>query len=482
MAYRDIREFIAALEAKGKLRRIQKSVDQTWELACITRWMFQALPDPERFGLFFEKINGYDVPVTTGLLGASRETYAIALETDPDQINEKWVQALLHPIPPKVVPAGPSQEVVFAGNQVDLNVMPIPIWTPKKDAAPYLTCTSLSKDDDTGIQNASVYRSMVKDKTHVGVNLSPGRHGFLNYQSFVKKGKPAPFAWVIGAEPVVNLAAVCNVPYGVDELSIAGGLKGAPIEVVKAKTVDLLVPASAEYIIEGVFHPGEMAPEGRFGEFAGYMGPVGQRPVSTITAITHRKKPIYYGYISQMPPSESTMIQSLSNSGLILKMLRHDLGHRTVKDVHIDLTYGGILAHGIVSMKPLYPAHAKQVGRLVASASSLRRITIVDDDIDIRDQMHMDWAVNSRYNPVKDTIIVDNFYIGAVTDPTVQILDGVPEFSSKLIIDATQKTDAGDISLPPKELMMKALKIWKEVGLPDFKIPKRVQLILDRFS
>ena len=115
MAHRDIREHLAALEAKGKLRRIQKTVSHTWELSCLARWMFQALPDEERFGLLFERVNGFDIPVMTGVLGASRETYAIGLEVEPDEIINRWVQALLHPIPPRVVESGPSQEVVTSG-------------------------------------------------------------------------------------------------------------------------------------------------------------------------------------------------------------------------------------------------------------------------------------------------------------------------------------------------------------------------------
>ncbi|MBI2879949.1 MAG: UbiD family decarboxylase [Candidatus Tectomicrobia bacterium] len=482
MAYRDIRAHLAALEARGKLRRIRKSVDLTWELACLARWMFQALPDGERFGLLFERVRGYDIPVMTGVLGASRETYAIALETEPEEINEKWVRALLHPIPPQEVRSAPCQEVVLRGEEADLGRLPIPIWTPGKDAAPYVTTIVISRDGDTGVQNAATYRTMVQDGRHLVINLTPGRHGTLCYESWVRKGKPAPFAWVIGAEPAAHLAAVCNVPYGTDEMAVAGGLKGAPVEVVKAKTGDLWVPAHAEIVIEGELRPGEFAEEGRFGEFAGYMGPVARKPRVHVRAVTHRKDPLYYGYISQMPPSESTVIQSLSNAGLILKMLRHDLGHNTVQDAHIDLTYGGLLAHGIISMKPLYPGHAKRVGRLVAEATLLKRITVVDEDIDIRDPMHLDWAMNARFNAARDTIIIDDVYTPAVLDPTVRIRNGEPEMSSKLILDATEKEDAGDLSLPPRELMMKALEVWKEVGLPEFEIPKRVRSFLDRHS
>jgi UbiD family decarboxylase len=261
-------------------------------------------------------------------------------------------------------------------------------------------------------------------------------------------------------------------------MTIAGGLKGEPIEVVQAKTVNLLVPAHAEIIIEGEVRPGDVDEEGPFGEFAGFMGPVGKRPVVTITAITHRRNPIYFGFISQMPPSESTVIQSLGYAGLILKLLRHDLGYRTVKDVHVDLTYGGMLAHGVVSLKPQYPGHAVRVGRAVANETTLKRVTVVDDDIDIRDPMHMDWAMNSRMNPARDTILIDNIF--SRMDPSVRVRDGEVEMSSKLLIDATDKSGRSDFSLPPRDMMFNALDSWKEIGLPEFKIPKRTQYILDR--
>ena len=133
--------------------------------------MFQALPDEERFGLLFERVNGFDIPVMTGVLGASRETYAIGLEVDPDEIINRWVHALLHPIPPRVVESGPSQEVVHLGDDVNLSAIPIPIWTPGKDIAPYVSTIVISRDHDTGIQNTATYRSMVRDQRHLVINL-----------------------------------------------------------------------------------------------------------------------------------------------------------------------------------------------------------------------------------------------------------------------------------------------------------------------
>jgi UbiD family decarboxylase len=481
MAYRDMRKLIAVLEQRGKLRRVSKPVERDWELACMARWMFQGLDEADRFGLLFENVKGFDTAVATGVLGSSREAYAIALGVEPDDINDKWVEALSRPLAPVTGDGAPCHEVVESGGDADLDRIPIPVWTPGKDAAPYISCPVVTRDRDTGVYNVGVYRTMVVDGRTLVSNLGPRRHGMRCVQSFLDKGEPAPIAWVVGAEPVVSMAAVANVPYGTDEFAIAGGLSGEPVELVPARTIDLMVPASAEYVIEAEIRPGEVAEEGPFGEFAGFMNDaMVKRPVAHVTAITHRRDPIYYGFISQMPPSESTTLQSIGYAGLILKMLRHDLDQESVRDVHVDLTFGGQMAHGTVSVKPRHPRHAKQIGRIVADVTTLKRVTVVDEDIDIRDPMHMAWAMNSRFNPAKDTVIIDDTFAPGTMDPTLEVVDGVTEPSSKIVCDATQKRAHGAYSLPSNELMTRALASWSEAGLPEFSVPKRATSMLEQ--
>ena len=480
MASQTMREFIEALDQIGKLRRIRDTVDRLWEPACLAKWMYQAMPNDQRFGMLFENVAGSDIPLATGLLGASIETYALAIGVEPDKINEKWVQALLNPFSPVTVQNAKCQQVVHVGENARLSDLPIPVWTPGKDIGPYITTNMFTRDAETGAQGMGVYRTQVRDDHSVVVNLSPGRQSFARTRSYTDQGKPAPIAWVIGAEPAVHLAAVANLPYCIDEIAVAGGLAGEPIEMVKAKTIDLMVPANAEIIIEGEIMPGEFAMEGPFGEFAGYMGPVGMKPVARITAITHRRDPIYYGYTSQMPPSESTVIQSLTNAGVILKTLQYDHGERGVHDVFIDLTFGGLLAHVIVSITTELPEDGKRIGRMVADMTALKRVTVVDADVDIRDPVHLEWAMNSRFNPARDTIIIDDVYFPMHMDPSVRPAEGKMALGSKLVLDATQKIDAGTFSLPPKEYMMRALEVWKKLGLPEFEIPKRARLRIDR--
>ena len=394
-----MRDYLDKLESAGKLKRVTKTVDPTWEPGALAKWMFQALPEKDRFGLRFDSVAGSTMPLVLGALGSSTEAYAIGLGVAPDAINARVRTALLKMIPPVTVAHAAVQSIVKTGADIDLGTLPIPTYTPGKDCAPYITTTIVTRNRDTGVQNLGVYRTQLLDGNRVIVNLTPGRQCYANMMSYHSKGETMPIAWVIGAEPVVYMAATANLVYGIDELDFAGGLAGEAIELVKATTSDLLVAANAEIIIEGAIAPGETSLEGPFGEFAGFMGPTEQRPIANITAITTRENPIFYGLVSQMPPSESTMLQSLTNAGLILKQLRDDMGEVAVDDVFIDLTFGGVLAHAIVAMRPGVPGHAKRIGRLIAAMSPIKRITLVDSDVDIRDSLHIEWAMNARFNP-----------------------------------------------------------------------------------
>ncbi len=479
MAFDDLREYLAVLEQRGLLRRVRETVDPEWEIGCLVKWAFQSLPEDRRFGLFFESVAGSGIPAATGALGASTEAYATALGVAPEDINARWERALRNPVAPAPTESAPCQEIVQEGAAADLGLLPIPVWTPGKDAGRYITTIVVTSDADTGVQNHGVYRTLVTGRDRLVCNLSPGRQGRLCCESHHKLGRPAPIAFVIGAEPAVYFASVTNFPIGVDEAALAGGLKEAPVETVRARTVELDVPARSEIVIEGLVYPGEVAKEGPFGEFAGYMGPVSDRPVVRVTAITHRRDPIYYGIASQIPPSESTLMQSLTNAGALRKVLRHDLGERGVDDVHIDLTFGGLLAHAIVAMRPRVAGDAQRIGRIVAAIAPVKRVTVVDSNVDIRDPLHLDWAMNAHFDPARDTVLIDNVFVPMYMDPSVRVRGGNTDPGSKIVVDATRSIDAGELSLPARPLMEKALDSWRKAGLPEFEVPKRLAYRLD---
>jgi UbiD family decarboxylase len=480
MTYPDMRGYLMALEQHGLLRRVAQRVERARDIGCLIKWMYQTLPSERRFGLRFDAVAGATMPVVTSALGANTSSVALALQCEPDAINSTLTAALQQPVKPAMVDAAPCHAVVLDGDAADLDRLPIVTWTPGKDRAPYLTTIVVTRDHDTGKQNMGVYRTMVRDRRSVVINLAPGRQGFRNVKTWTDKGKAVPIAWVIGAAPAVHLATVANLPYGHDEIELAGALMGSAVEIVRCRTHDLMVPARAEIIVEGEIRPGELADEGPFGEFAGFMGLVERRPVARITAITHREDPVFYGLSSQMPPSESTTIQSLVNAGVLLHVLRDRLGEQAVRDLFIDQTYGGLLAHGIVAMTPQYPGHAKRIGRLAADLSSLKRITVVDADVDIRDTSHVDWALNARFSPRRDTVLIDDVHVPVNMDPSVRDARGEVRPGSKIILDATQKADAGAFSLPAKADMMAVLPLWNEAGLPALEIPRRLALRLDR--
>lgn len=470
-AYPDMRALIRVLEQKGKLFRVKKAVDLSWEVGAMARWIYQGFAEDQRFALLFEHIQGHTIPVATALIGASRDVYAIAMGTTPDRIHEVWLRAMRHPIAPVVVDQAPVQEVVIPEKEVDLSRLPVPMWTPGKDKRPCITACVITRDCDTGVQNMGTYRCQVQSKNKVTLNTNPGRQAYQNYESYASKGLPAPVAVAICCEPAIHLATSAALPKGVDEMFVAGGLKGAPVEAVKAISLDLRVPAHAEIVIEGLLHPTGRMQEDPFGEFAGYMGDLGMRPYFEVTCITHRKDPLYYGYISQCPPSESTMIQGQANECVIHKMLVDDWAETTVYDVALNQTHGGLMGQVVVQMDVRYPGHAKKVGRMVAEMTHLKTVIVVDRDIDIRHQQHLDMALNSRVNPARDVVIIKDFFI--IYDPSSE--NGV---TSKMVIDATQKGRHPDISLPPKEFLWKAYESWKDAGLPKFDIPNRVERTL----
>ncbi|MFB6110238.1 MAG: UbiD family decarboxylase [Halodesulfurarchaeum sp.] len=479
---RTFRDHLDTLESAGRLERVRKPVDPDWELASMARWLYHGFDEADRFALRFDDVQGYDIPVTTAALGASRRVYAHALDVDPDDIHAHWRRSLANRREPKSVSSARVQERISAGNDASLDDLPVPVWTPRKDPGPYLTTVVVTKNRDTGVRNMAIYRCQVLEDDTLAINISTGRHGFRDYRSYADVGEPAPVAIVIGASPAVHLSSITNVDYEVDEAEIAGGLLGEPLETVEAETVDLEVPASAELVIEGEIDPSERRQEGPFGEFAGYMGHVYEKPVIDVTAVTGRTDPIFYSLMGQVPPSEDHTIQSISNAALYHKQLREDRGYETVSDVAIDRTYSGMLGHGILSMDPTYRTEGKDVGIELANISQLKRVTVVNEDVDIRDPLHVAWAVNARVNPARDLTVMEDVFLDAAKDPAVRTEPRNRSDSSKLVVDATVESlpeELPPMSIPPKDDMEDALESWADADLPDIEPKRRMELMLE---
>ena len=222
-----MRDYLAILEQRGLLRRVTREVDRSWEIACLAKWMYQALPVERRFGLLFKNVKGFSFPVITGALGASPQSVALALQCEVAEVNAKVVAALRNPVKPRGSQTAACQEIELIGESASLADLPIVTWTPGKDKGPYITTIVITRNHDTGAQNMGVYRTMVRDERSVVVNLSPGRQGTFNARTWTDRGKKAPIAWVIATEPAVHLATVANLPPGKDEIEFAGGRKAS---------------------------------------------------------------------------------------------------------------------------------------------------------------------------------------------------------------------------------------------------------------
>ncbi len=280
---RSLRDLLDRLEAAGKLQRIKREVDRDWEIACVTREVMYSAPE-KRSALLFENIAGFSTPVATNTLGASRDLYALALGVplvngvlDKSEIHSKWIRALGAPILPVVVKTGPCKENILRGADVDITKFPIPIWTPGLDSAPYLSAGSvIQKDPETGIQNAGVYRGMIMGPRKIGVLVQPAKHSGVILQKYEAASRPMDIAIVIGPPPHLGMASVGRVPYGVDEMSVAGALAGEAMEVVRCETVDLMVPrARGNGDSRELCSPVFGRTEGPFGEFLWLHGPDG---------------------------------------------------------------------------------------------------------------------------------------------------------------------------------------------------------------
>ncbi len=454
MPYQDLRAYLSILESNGLLHRVRKEVDKDWEIAAAARVLFQKVPSQNRPAIIFDNVKGYGIPVVAGVLGASRAVYALALETEVKRVSERWAAAQTNPVAPRLVTGGPCKENILTGRQVDMFKFPVPVWTVGEDPGPYLTSPYVvTKDPETGIHNVGTYRVQVKAKDRIGCMMNFHQHGRRHVDMYNRLGRSTPVAVVLGTDPVIGLCSVARIMYGLDEYAVAGGLRGEPVELVQCETSDLLVPASAEIVIEGEIEANTLQHEGPFGEYTGYMGPDGDAYEIKVKAITHRHNPIFQAFISQMPPSESSLIRSIGREAGLLKGLR-DL-HLPVKDLRLKES-GGAAAYLVISVSPDGSAGlTKQVAWAAwAIDPTLGKFTvIVDDDIDVWDDFAVDWAMSFRVQPAQDcTLVPDSASVRL--DPSTAPADE-PQLTkkrsvgSKILIDATKKHKFPPLAIPP---------------------------------
>ena len=473
MAYADLREYLSVLEKKGKLKRVKKQVDKDWELAAVCRQLFHKIAPEKRPALLFENVKGFSIPVAAGVLGASKQIYALGLETDSvEGINRKWDEALGNPIPPRMVKTGPCKENVLHGDQVNISKLPVPVWTVGEDPGPFFTSPYvITKDPETGNRNVGTYRMQVKGPNKTGFLIGVRQDAAWHIRRNNELNKPTPVAVVIGADPSIGYVSVSKMSDALDEFAVAGALRGEPVDLVPCETVPLEVPATAEIVLEGEIPANTLEPEGPFGEYTGYMGPAGDQPFFKIKCMTFRNNPIYQAFISQMPPSESSCIRGVGREWPLFKHLKHVL-RLPIKDLRLKEA-GGSGAYCVVSLNKQFEG---QVRQLMYGIWSMRtgfgKITVVvDDDIDVWDDFAVDWALSWRVRPDRDVYIErDVQAVGldpSQAPPSVPQHASIRQVTSRIAIDATRKHEYPAVSLPPKEHLDLVASRWKEYGIED---------------
>ncbi|HEY7557840.1 MAG TPA: UbiD family decarboxylase [Candidatus Binatia bacterium] len=478
--YPDLQEHLERLEREGLLIRVKEPVDKDQEMHPLVRWQFRGgIKEKDRKAFLFEKPvdakgKPYDIPVAIGILAANRTIYGIGLGCDPTKVNQLWAEAKTNPIAPVEIPsdAAPVHEVAYQGD--DLKVpgqgvdgIPVPVSTPGWDNAPYISAAHfITKDPDSGIHNIGTYRAMVKAPDRVGCNpsLELGQGIYVHWEKYRARQEKMPAALCIGGVPAISYVAAQKLNYDVDEFAVAGGLVKAPIRVVKAKTVPLLVPADAEIIIEGWVNTEWLEPEAPFGESHGHVNPKEYNPYMEVIAITRRKKAILCSIISQVTPSESSVIKKMAYEPLYLDHLKNALGVKCVMRVMLHEPLTATQKLTVIQMRK--PSRAEVwralMGAVVFRPSMSKIVIAVDEDIDPENMDAVFWALGYRSQPHRDVQIIRGTDIGHA--PRHDARGSADD--SCLLWDATLKETFPPISLPKKEYMERARKLWEKLDLP----------------
>lgn len=473
----DFQEHLRNLDALGLLTRIERGIDKDTELHPLARWQFQGgLPESERRAFLFTKVTdgsgrAYEAPVAVGALAASPAIYAAGLGVAVEEIGEAWVRAMDRPVPPERVDRAPCQEVVIEGEALrrpggGLAALPVPISTPGFDAAPYLTATLVvTKDPESGVRNMGTYRGQLKATDRLGVRMASrlgGAGGYLHWLKHQKRGEPMPVAIVVGCAPAVLFTGPQKLKIDQDEMEVAGGLMGRPVRTVRCRTVDLEVPADSEFVIEGLIDTELLEPEGPFGESHGHVALEDFNMSMRVTAITTRRAPVFVSIVSQVTPSESSVLKKVAYEPLYLDHLKRALNVKGVTRVvmHEPLTN----IRKVIFVQFDRSAPQSEIWRGLQGAATLQAqcgkvVIAVSDDIDPNNADAIFWSIAYRASMTTD-VHVTPYRSGGHGPKSGGGADGT------LMIDATLKAPMPPLALPAEPYMTRARGIWEELGLP----------------
>ncbi len=480
--YPDLHDHVEALKKAGLLVVVDRKINKDTEMHPLVRWQFRGGgPEEDRKAFLFTNVTdskgrAFDIPVIVCGLAGNRAIYSVGMQCPIDEIRDRWIQAMKAPIAPRLVDRAPCHDIVYTGDDLrtghGLDDIPVPISTPGWDNAPYTTSSHfITKDPDTGVQNMGNYRGQLKAPDRLGMNTSIELRtgGYLHWLKWKALGKPMPCAVVLGCPPAVSFTAVQKVPEYLDELHVTGGLLGHPLNVVRAKTVDLLVPAESEIVIEGYVSTEFLEPEAPFGESHGHVNLQEYNGYMDVTAITRRTRAMLTSWVSQVTPSESSCIKRPAYEAAQMIHLRDHLG---IKGIHKVVTHEPLTSlHKLIVVQFEDGVPNTEIWRALYGVASFRRaegkwVVAVNTDIDADNSDAIFWAMSYRCKPHRDVQMLHHKDEGHGPRSRIDHED------SAVLINAVLKETYPPISLPKREYMEAARKIWEELGLPRLK-PER---------
>ena len=487
---RDLRGFIKILEKRGQLKRISALVDPDMEIAEISNRMLQK-GGP---GLLFENVKGASFPVAVNLMGTvERICWAMNMEK-PEELETlgKKLSMLQQPKPPKkisqaidfgkvlfdVVKAKPGrdffppcQQVVVAGNDLDLNKLPL-IRPYPGDAGKIITLgLVITKDCETGIPNVGVYRLQLQSNNTMTVHWLSVRGGARHLRKAAERGKKLEVAIALGVDPLIIMAAATPIPVDLSEWLFAGLYGGSGVNLARCKTVDLEVPADSEFVLEGTITPGEVLPDGPFGDHMGYYGGVEDSPLVRFQCMTHRKNPIYLTTFSGLPPKEEAMM-AIALNRIYTPILRQQVSE--IVDFFLPMEALSYKA-AIISIDKAYPGQARRAALAFWSAlpqfTYTKFVIVVDKDINVRDPRQVVWAISSKVDPTRDVFILPN-----TPFDTLDFASEKLGLGGRMGIDATTKIppetehEWGEPLKSDIDIAAMVERRWQEYGLADLQL------------
>ncbi|TAK09474.1 UbiD family decarboxylase [bacterium] len=445
----ELRSYLDLIRRKNPedLLVISKEVDPAYELTAIVVKLEQEAK--RRPVVLFEKVKGSKFPVLTNL-HAGRSRLALAMNVQPEEMQRAYLRAMEKPIPPKVVSKAPVKDVVLTGKRLNLYDLP-QIIHHEGDAGPYFTAAiSFAKDPSDDTWNCAYNRLMIKGRDTTSIHLTSAKHLWEFYRKAESQGQSLPVAFAFGVHPAIALGALAIGSIDEDERAIMGALLGEPLKLVRCETSDLLVPAHAEMIIEAEILPRERTAEGPFGEFTGYSLGERQREVVRVRAITHRKGAIFQDIaVSHL---DHLLLSTIPIEANLYRAVRSMVP--SVKAVRVPAPFTCY-----VSIEQRVPGQAKNAILAVLGADLyMKRVVVVDHDVDIFNDRQVNWAIATRCQPDRDVTIISNAR-GSDLDPSTKE-DG---YTAKWGVDATAKPSLGAY-VPRNQI---PAKVWKRINLKD---------------